>query len=253
MEITAREIRLMTRTETVSTTGGVRAVHHRLEAYQKPARGVSSYSRRINRPIGRWLAAGAAVARLTPNQLTLMGALCSVMAVALIAAFRPTVGVGVVTGLLLMLAFALDSADGQLARLRHAESRSGEWLDHMIDAATKMGLHIAVLFSWYRQQKAGPWLAVPVIFLFVSVLLFFAVTLGGVLRRLDGVTSENRPQLSGKAFRPVLQLPADHGIVCALFLFWGLPFLFQIGYTVVLVAQVAFLCAFSVYWLKELP
>jgi phosphatidylglycerophosphate synthase len=240
-------------TDTVPKIDGLRAVHHRLQAYQKPARGVSSYSRRINRPIGRWLAALAAVARLTPNQLTVVGALCSVVAIGIIAALRPTVGSGVAAGLLLMLAFALDSADGQLARLQHAETRSGEWLDHMIDAATKMGLHIAVLFSWYRQAKTGPWLAVPVIFLFVSVLLFFAVTLGGMLRRLDGVTAENRPPLSGKAFRPVLQLPADHGIVCALFLFWGLPFLFQIGYTVVLVAQVAFLCAFSVYWLKELP
>jgi phosphatidylglycerophosphate synthase len=245
----------MARTDTVSTTGGLRAVHSRLESYQKPNRGVSAYSRSVNRPAGRWLASVAAVAGLTPNQLTLLGGLCSATAVAVVAGPPPSLMSGVLAGLLLMLAFALDSADGQLARLRHAESRRGEWLDHMLDAATKMGLHLAVLYSWFRVGKSGWWLVAPLAFLVVSVLLFFAVTLGGLLRRLDGVTAENRPPATGfrdGRLRPLLQTPADHGAVCLVFLLWGLPSVFDIGYTVVLIAQTAFLGAYSLYWLKEL-
>lgn len=245
----------MARTETVSTTGGLRAVHHRLESYQKPDRGVSTYSRSVNRPAGRWLASLAAVVGLTPNQLTLLGAGCSAIAVGVIAFSPRTIVAGLVAGFMLMLAFALDSADGQLARLRHAESRRGEWLDHMLDAATKLGVPLAVFFAFYRGGRTGWWLALPLAFLIVSLLLFFAVTLGGLLRRLDGVTAENRPPLTSfgdTAIRPLLQTPADHGAVCVVFLLWGLPSAFAIGYTVVLIAQALFLVAFSIYWLKEL-
>jgi phosphatidylglycerophosphate synthase len=172
-----------------------------------------------------------------------------------IAAAPRTLAAGLIAGFLLMLAFALDSADGQLARLQQVESRRGEWLDHMLDAATKLFLHLAVLAAWLRTGVTGWRLGVPIAFLVVSTLLFFAVTLGGLLRRLDGVTSENRPPLTGfgdNALRPLLQTPADHGAVCVVFLLWGLPSTFGIGYTVVLVAQTLFLGVFSIYWLKEL-
>jgi phosphatidylglycerophosphate synthase len=50
--------------------------------------------------------------------------------------------VGLIT-VVLVLGYALDAADGQLARLRGGGSSLGEWLDHMIDSAKVVGPHLA--------------------------------------------------------------------------------------------------------------
>ena len=60
---------------------------------------------------------------------------------------------GVVVSLLLILGYALDSADGQLARLLGGGTPEGEWLDHVIDSAKLATIHLAVLVSLYRALR----------------------------------------------------------------------------------------------------
>ena len=61
-----------------------------------------------------------------------------------------------------MFGYALDSADGQVARLTGGGSLLGEWLDHMIDSTKIAALHLAVLLHACRHTDlpAG-WLLVP--------------------------------------------------------------------------------------------
>ena len=97
-----------------------------LSAAQKSNAGAPLYSRVINRPVGRLLAAVAHRVGLTPDQVTLLSACCTYLGIALIALWRPSAAAAVATSLLLMLGYALDSADGQLARLRHGGGQARE-------------------------------------------------------------------------------------------------------------------------------
>src|SRR4051794_3683540 len=90
----------------------------RLASAQKSNRGAAGYSRWVNRRLGRHLAAVCFRAGLTPNQVSTISAVFTFTALAVIA----TVHVGWITEiaavLALLIGYAFDSADGQLARLR---------------------------------------------------------------------------------------------------------------------------------------
>ena len=66
------------------------------------------------------------------------------------AASRRPGGVGRRRRCLLVVGYAFDAADGQLARLRGGGIIAGEWLDHMVDAIKVASLHLAVLVGLYR-------------------------------------------------------------------------------------------------------
>src|SRR5437879_1500149 len=121
-----------------------------LSCAQKPSAGTPAYSRFVNRRLGRYLAAGAFLAGRTPNQVSLSSGFCSLVGIVLIATIEPSPTLALVVTALLLLGYALDSADGQLARLRGGGSPLGEWLDHMIDCVKIVLLHSAVLISLYR-------------------------------------------------------------------------------------------------------
>src|SRR5690606_10823397 len=131
-----------------------------------------------------WLAAAAYVAGLTPNQVTLVSAAFTFSALVLVAVVPPAAWLGVLVGALLLFGYALDSADGQLARLTGGGSRAGEWLEHVVDA-TKIGvMHSAVVISFYRFDDERGWvLLLPLAFMVVSFVFFFAMILTDQLRR----------------------------------------------------------------------
>ena len=110
------------------------AIVRSLASAQKPGRGAPPYSRWINRRLGRLLAAAAYLAGRTPNQVTGLSALMTAIALVLVATVRPALWLGILVAFLLLLGYALDSADGQLARLRGGGTKAGEWLDHVVDA-----------------------------------------------------------------------------------------------------------------------
>lgn len=224
-----------------------------LQMAQKTPRGVSLYSTWVNRPFGRRLAALADVLALKPNQVTVLSAVCSVGAITVLVGLRPSLFSGVLASALLVLGFALDSADGQLARLRRAGSASGEYLDHMLDCATKLGLHAAVLVAAYRLDDAGAWLIVPVAFQFVALLLFFGGILVAKLQQQSTRTEVERPaRRVGSRASSVLLLPVDQGVISLSFLLWGWPEAFQAVYLLLFLAHAAVLATFSVTWFREL-
>lgn len=107
--------------------------YHRLARAQKGhARGAPAYSVYVNRRIGRVLAAVAYRIGLTPNQVSIISAVHSFVAIGLIAFGSVNVPMGLLIALLLVLGYAWDSADGQVARLRGGGSPQGEWLDHLL-------------------------------------------------------------------------------------------------------------------------
>lgn len=221
-----------------------------LRSAQKSSKGVSLYSRYVNRPAGRVLAAGAYRVGLTPNQVTLLSAAFSFAGVAGIALVRPSWPLALGLYLALAVGFALDSADGQLARLRRESSAAGEWLDHVVDCAKITALHAAVLVSFYRffDLPSPAWLLLPLAFQFGAVLIFF----GGLLTDKLLPKSRTSDAAAPSRLRAVALLPVDYGVFCTVFLLLGDRQSFLAGYLVLFGACALFLVAFLVKWFRAL-
>ncbi|MGD7707098.1 CDP-alcohol phosphatidyltransferase family protein [Microlunatus sp. Y2014] len=225
---------------------------HKLATAQKSSRGVSLYSRWINRPFGRVLAAAAHRAGLTPNVVTAASAACTGSALLLLILVPPAWWLGVVVGVLLVVGFALDSADGQLARLTGRSSLVGEWLDHVVDAAKLVCLHGAVLVAGHRfWAVAEPWLLVPLAFQVVAVVTFSALVLVELIPKARGSVGEAR-RGGPSMVRAVLLLPADYGILAVSFVLWGLPTVFLGWYALLALANLLILLALLVRWYRQL-
>lgn len=229
------------------------AVLRQLSVAQKPAKGVSLYTLLINRPAGRVLAALAYRVGATPNQLTVLGALFTFPALAAVALLPPGPTMAVCVGAALAVGFALDAADGQLARGQRSGSPSGEWLDHVLDCVKIVALHLVVLVSFYRFfSLPGPeFLLAPMLFQLAAVVIFFAGILTDKLKRR---TPGDVPAPTGPvpALRSVLLLPVDYGLTCVSFLFLGSQEVFLSVYCALLLAHVLFMAAFLVKWFREL-
>ncbi|MFI2779320.1 CDP-alcohol phosphatidyltransferase family protein [Streptomyces sp. ALB3] len=236
--------------------GSTGTVLRELRGAQKSSKGVSLYSRYVNRPAGRLLAAGAHRAGLSPNQVTLTSAAFTFTAIAGVAVLEPSWWLGVAVYAGLAVGFAFDSADGQLARLTGRGGPDGEWLDHVVDCAKMILVHSAVLISFHRfgGLPGGGWLLLPLGFLFVAVLTFCA----GLLReQLGKAAARAAPAPSGSPapvsrVRAVALLPADYGVFCLVFLLLGAPGAFRAGYAVLAAVHALFLVAFLVKWFREL-
>ncbi len=237
----------MTASSASSAPRSVRESIAVLRAHQMPPRGVSVYSIHVNRPLGRVLAAMAARAGLTPNAVTLLSALSSLLAIVALATLPISVPVGLLAAVLLVLGFALDSADGQLARLRGGGSKAGELLDHGVDLVVKLSLHLAVFLAWWHSGVSGWLLAVPLAFQLASTLLFFLGTLAGILGARPAPTSAQ-----AGALRSWMLLPVDHGVLCLSFLLWGLQPAFTLVYVGLFLVCVLGLVVLGTRWFREL-
>ncbi|SFK16314.1 CDP-alcohol phosphatidyltransferase family protein [Streptomyces pini] len=226
-----------------------------LAAAQKSAKGVSLYSRYVNRPAGRLLAAAAYGTRMSPNQVTAVSAVFTFTGVALIAVLPPSHGLALGVFAALVTGFALDSADGQLARLTRRGSPAGEWLDHVVDCAKMLALHTAVLICFHRHFGFSDpvYLLIPLAFQFAAVTVFFGGVLTEQLKRNAAGSGAGAPAASApSALRSVALLPVDYGLLCAVFLFLGSRELFLVLYCSLLAAHLLFLPAFLAKWYREL-
>ena len=223
---------------------------HQLQGSQKTSRGVSLYSRFVNRPGGRVLAAAASTTSLSPNQVSLLSGLVTMTGLVLLAVVEPSILLGVVVWVVLVVGFMLDSADGQLARLRGQGSPAGEWLDHTLDAAKMVGLHAAVLISWYRffDLTDDRLLLVPLLYQLVAVVMFVGGTLAESALRGRGAKTSTAPSTK----RSVLLLAGDYGILCLVFLLLGWQSLFVAGYSLLAAANALLLLALLMKWFREL-
>jgi phosphatidylglycerophosphate synthase len=229
-----------------------------LKSAQKPSRGTAAYSRHINRPLGRQVAAVGYRIGLTPNGATAISATCSATALVLLAVMPPSLLGGVLVAALLAAGYVFDSVDGQLARLRGGGSLSGELLDHGVDCVKTVCLHLAVLIHLFRYPVFDDdrLLLIPVVFLVVDVLSFFGLVTMPLLRRIhDGGAAKAAGQKTAADEHPLrrwLLLPTDYGIFCWMFVLLGLPVLFLAGYTAMLLVNLAALVMALGKWSREL-
>jgi phosphatidylglycerophosphate synthase len=248
MNATATAVPTTREREPLRTTLG------RLSTAQKGAAGAPAYSRFVNRRMGRLLAALAFRGGLTPNVVTLLSACCTFAGIVVLAGSRPSWSTAVVVTLPLLLGYALDSADGQLARLTGGGSPAGEWLDHVVDSAKTVSLPLALLLSLYRFRAVGRvWLVVPMGFAVVAVTHLFATLLNEQLRRNHGVqeraaVTAERPSV----VRSLIVLPTDYGFLALSFGLLGAPTAFMAVYTFLFVATAGYLALASVRWFREM-
>lgn len=238
------------KSETGPTSGTYGSALLRLKGAQKPSAGTPLYSRVVNRPLGRYIAAGAYVLGWTPNTVTFVSAVFTFTGITLVALVRPTWWLGIAVSALLVIGYALDSADGQLARLRGGGSIQGEWLDHVVDAGKVVALHSAVLIAAFRFfDVPTPWLLVPLGYLFVDTLIFFAMLLKDLLARTVVAKPQGSTASSGLV-RAILILPSDYGFICLMFLLLGSPLLFFSVYSVLFVSNAVILVAVLIKWYR---
>lgn len=207
---------------------GFRHAHAALASAQKSGAGVPWYMRDVNRRLGRVLAAAAAQTRATPDHVTAASFAAFLGGAALLVAVPPGIAMAVAAMLLLQLGFALDSADGQLARLRGTGSLAGEWLDHVVDSARHLGLHLAVLIGLYRfADVPDVVLLIPIAFALASTVRFFAQILAEQLARRDPPAGPG----SVPRFGVWIQAPADAGLLNLVVVLWAwaTPFLWVYG------------------------
>jgi phosphatidylglycerophosphate synthase len=227
----------------------------RLAGAQKGASGAPAYSRFVNRRAGRLLAALAFHAGLTPNAVTALSAACTFTGITLLALLAPSWTTGLVVAGCLAVGYALDSADGQLARLRGGGSPAGEWLDHMVDALKIASLHLALLIGLYRAEpfERGPWLLLPLAFSVVSVVLFFGTLLNESLRAQHGAVTRSQPTAARPSVaRSLVVVPTDYGLLCWVFALLGAPAVFLPVYAFLLLVMAAYLGLASVRWFGEM-
>ena len=120
---------------------------------------------------------GNATLGIGPNMVTLLSAVTTAAGLVLLVVAPVSLATGVGVAALFVLGFALDSADGQVARLTGSSSPAGEWLDHVVDAGKMVAVHAAVLIALWRDEVAPGWLALSLGYQFVSVVFFAALTL----------------------------------------------------------------------------
>lgn len=223
-----------------------------LRASQKSSIGISLYSRYVNRPVGRVFAAAAAAAGLTPNAVTAVSGAVTATGLIVLAVFPATIGCGIVVALCLALGFALDSADGQVARLTGRGSPAGEWLDHVVDAGKMVAVHAAVLIAAYRNELlTAAWLLIPLAYMLVAVLMFSGMTLFELLMRAAGVKASSQ-RSTPSTTRAVVLLFADYGVLALSFIAWGLSSVFVTVYVVLGAATAAITGLLLAKWFRSL-
>ena len=179
--------------------------------------------------------------------------------VALIALLPPTVWSSILIAVLLVLGYALDSADGQLARLTGTGSLAGEWLDHFFDSIKLATIHLAVLVCWFRFfDLPDGWLLVPLVFAASANVFFFGIIAADFLRRVHRLEHPHGPaEAPREAWRSgglysLAVIPTDYGFLCLVFaLLWWQPVFVGI-YTALAVINVLMLLLAALRWYRSI-
>jgi phosphatidylglycerophosphate synthase len=226
----------------------------RLAGAQKGAQGAPAYGRFVNLPLGRLFAAVAFHRGMTPDGVTAVSAVFTFSALAAVALAPHTWWVGVLVALGLVVGYALDSADGQLARLSGGGSPAGEWLDHMVDAAKIACLHLAVVIGLHRQGDLdAAWLLLPLGYLVVDVVYFSAMLLNEALRSRHGAATRAAPTAAGASvLRSLVLLPTDYGVQCLVFALLGSTAVFLGAYALLAACTAGFLVLALPRWRAEM-
>lgn len=244
-----------TTTDGTSPRTDFRANFAALRSAQKQAGGTPAYSRLVNRPAARRVAAAAHVVGLTPNAATLVSAGLTGTALTMLIVGEPSAPLGFAVALLLALGYVMDSVDGQLARLRGGGSAAGEWLDHTLDCVKTCVLHLAVLVSFYRfpPVDSDAALVVPMAFLVVDVTCFFGIVQLPFLRQVNDIDqSAHSAHRREHPLRKWLLLPNDYGTFCWMFVLLAWSQVFLVTYALMCAVNAVFLSLACAKWWREL-
>lgn len=217
----------MTVVENAQRVRAVRAANARLAGQQKPGNGVPAYLRWVNRRLGRWCAALAHGLGLSPNAVSAISLAWSAVGMVILAFGAPTVPVAAAAAAALLIGYALDSADGQLARLTGASSARGEWFDHVADAFRLPAVHLAVAVGLFRREDVvATWpVALALAFACLSSVWFFAQVLAEKLQ-----PPAARPGTDAPAWVSFAKVHSDVGTLYLLVLLYPWPRLFVLAY-----------------------
>lgn len=220
-----------------------------LKQSQKPARGVPAYTLYVNRPVGRLIAALCPV-MISANGLTVMSSFVSALALLMLWLVAPGSPFLSLAGILLIFGYFLDSADGQLARLRNTRSFFGDWLDHVLDSGRMVFVHITVVAFIYRTDPSLIKFSICAIYLVSAMLIY----VGGLLAGRDpALIRESALYSTPLAFvRSLALLPVDYGLLCVLFLFLPWTSSFVNGYFVLASFSALYAVIYLAKWTREL-
>ena len=239
----------------IARTAPWRDVRGALVAAQKSNRNAPAYSRWVNRPLGRVFAATAYRAGLTPNAISLISAVFTFTAIGLLPAATPSIGSGLLIAALLVLGYALDSSDGQVARLQGGGTLAGEWLDHVLDAFKNTSFHLAVAVMWIRNLEGWPvWTtAVPLVFTLQASVWFFCLIITDLLLRNAGAKQQVLAVEEGRqpVWTSLLGIPADYGFLCLAMALLGWFPLWRWLYALLAAANVVILLLQLVRWFRR--
>lgn len=195
--------------------------YRNLAASQKKGAGTPAYTRFVNRHLGRLLASVLAAFNFSPNIISLIS---SAITITCFIIFTLLSQVSIIQSsalvILLYFAYALDSADGQVARLLDKQSKNGEWLDHTLDAIKiPLGHGVAILLI----IKNIPTNKLLIIFYLTIISIASANFLSGILKSklLSSPTTPKHKIIKGRnsVIRSFLTLPLDYGLFILIFLF----------------------------------
>jgi phosphatidylglycerophosphate synthase len=225
-----------------------------LRSAQKPAKGTPTYTLYVNRPLGKVCAAAGHAIGMTPNVMTALSLLVTLSGVLVLVLAQPTPQSGIAVWFLLATGFVLDSADGQLARLRGGGSPDGEWFDHVGDAGKLVLLHLAVAVMLFRDgELPAVVLLVPLVYAVSDTVRFAGGTLADLIRRAAPTSSSTAPVPRGGALlRSVTLLPVDYGLLCATFVLLGWPWLFVWSYGLLGLLSTVLVVAMLAKWYREM-
>jgi phosphatidylglycerophosphate synthase len=230
-------------------------LRHLSSAQKAVAPGAPPYSVYVNRRLGKYAAAGAYCAGLSPNSISGISAAFTFSGIAILAAGPGAWWLGIIVWAMLAVGYVLDSADGQVARLRGGGSLDGEWLDHVLDSAKVSSLHLAVLIAAYRNFNlpSDALLLVPIAFSLIAGVSFFAMILNDQLKTIQNLRApRNIPLRNASIIRSILLIPTDYGILCILFVFIGIPSIFFTLYTLFFLANACHLTLAVRKWFRDM-
>lgn len=207
-----------------------------LNTAQKPGYGVPAYTRWVNRRLGRLAAAAAASRGISANGVTVVSAACSLAAIVCLAIAPASPWLGMSIAVLLAAGYALDSADGQVARLTGSSGPAGEWLDHVVDCVRVPAIHLAVLVGIWQAGVLPAWTSwIPLAYALTSAGHFMSQILAEQLLKGRADNSES----PAGPLRSWLLLPTEMGTLCWVFVLWGNPQLFIGAYGALFLLQFA--------------
>ena len=155
------------------------------------------WSRRVNRPLGAIIAEGLLDTRVTPNCISIVGAIAHLVGAALVLAAPAHVPVALIVTVFVVwqLALALDNADGLLARARGASSPFGAWLDQILDFVNHSAVMCSLVAFAVRAFDLGA----------VAASIFATLVLAGSLIGLFGSAQRNALLGTKPALQPAAQ------------------------------------------------